>query len=307
MNGGEGGGVGGAPPRRRCPACETDVGRSLGLKEGFDVHRCRSCGSVFVDPLPPAEAGLDYDGYYHEGNLIVPEFVDRRLAEMVAELEPFALTSRWIDIGCGAGSLLRAVARAGWRVQGTEIAPQPVQMLRAEGYDVLLGDAAELELELGAYDVVSLIEVIEHVPDPRALMRRAAALLRPGGVLFMTTPHASGISGRVLGLQWSAVSPPEHLQLFSRRGMSVALAASGFPRSIIGSRGVNPYELVRGLRTRAGSGEPTMTATERVQSAYRLNEALVGNSLGARAKAGANFVLTHAGLGDSLNCRAIRT
>lgn len=296
----------GTTPRRRCPACEIDIGRSLGLKEGFDVHRCRTCGSLFVDELPAVEAALDYDGYYHEGNLTVPEFVNRRLGEMVAGLEPFRLTSRWIDIGCGAGSLLRAIARAGWRAQGTEIAPQPVQMLRAEGYDVLLGDAAELELESGAYDVVSLIEVIEHVPDPRALMRRAAALLRPGGVLFMTTPHAGGISGLVLGLQWSAVSPPEHLQLFSRRGMSIALAASGFSRSTIGSRGVNPYELVRGLRTRAGSAQQTMSATERVQSAYRLNEALVGNSLGARAKAGANFVLTRAGLGDSLSCRAIR-
>lgn len=299
-------GVSSPPPRRRCPACETDGGRSLGSKEGFDVHRCRTCGSLFVDQLPPVEAGLDYDGYYHEGNLTVPEFVHRRLAEMVGELEPFRLTSRWIDIGCGAGSLLRAVARAGWRAQGTEIAPQPVQMLRAEGYDVLLGDAAELELELGAYDVVSLIEVIEHVPEPRALMARAAALLRPGGVLFMTTPHARGVSGRVLGLQWSAVSPPEHLQLFSRSGMSMALAASGFSPSIIGSRGVNPYELVRGLRTRVGSAQQTMTATERVHSAYRLNEALVGNSLGTRIKAGANFVLTHAGLGDSLHCRAIR-
>ncbi len=291
---------------RPCPACESRSAVALGSKEGFGIKRCATCATLFVDRLPRRDQALDYDAYYHPGNLTVPEFVDRRLDEIVAGFEHVRRTSRWIDVGCGAGSLLRAVARAGWRVEGSEVSAAPVELLRGEGFDVMLGDVIELELEHGAYDVVSLVEVIEHVPDPRALIRRAAELLRPGGVLFMTTPHGRGLSARALGLRWSAVSPPEHLQLFSRAGMATALADSGFARSLVGSRGVNPYELVSGLRSRVRTAEPTMTATERVQSGYRLNEALVGNSLGARVKATANVLLSHARLGDSLNVRAIR-
>lgn len=176
-------------------------------------------------------------------NLTVPNVVDRRLDEVVADLEGFRRTGRWLDIGCGAGSLMRAAARADWHVEGTEVASQPVTMLSEEGFDVRLGEVTALPLDLDAYDVVTLIEVIEHVPDPLAILRRVLELLRPGGVLYLTTPHAGGVSGRMLGLGWSTVSPPEHLQLFSIRGLGDSLKEAGFRASVVRSRGVTRMSL----------------------------------------------------------------
>jgi SAM-dependent methyltransferase len=291
---------------RSCPGCGSDRRKHLGNKAGFELVRCTRCATVFVG-TPTSELGSqDYETYYDAGNLTVPDFVDRRLDEMVATLASFRRTGRWLDIGCGAGSLVRAAARADWDVEGTEIAPQPVAMLCREGFRVHLGDVMDLELTPGTYDVVSLIEVLEHLRDPFAILQRARDLLRPGGALYLTTPHAAGISGRVLGLGWSVLSPPEHLQLFSIRGLGRSASKAGFDELVIHSRGVNPYELLSSLRRPGDARRTSISGGERVESAYRLNSALVSNSAGTRVKAGVNLVLDRLALGDSFTCRALR-
>jgi 2-polyprenyl-3-methyl-5-hydroxy-6-metoxy-1,4-benzoquinol methylase len=228
------------------------------------------------------------------------------LDEIVGGVERYRRSGRWLDIGCGAGSLIRAAARAGWAVEGTEISPAPVTLLRAEGHAVHLGDLMTLELLTGAYDVATLIEVLEHVPQPLALLRRAFELLRPGGVLYLTTPHGRGISSRLLGMRWSVVSPPEHLQLFSVVGLCTALDAAGFATHNARTRGVNPYELVRAARRRDGEGAKAMEASERVQTSYQLNAALLSRSSGLLVKRAANAALAALRLGDSLTCHAVR-
>lgn len=291
---------------RPCPGCGSAKRRWLGGKGGHALVRCGACATVFATVSPLEDAAQDYDAYYHHANLTVPDFVDRRLDEIVAGMARFRRTGRWLDVGCGAGSLVRAAARAGWEVEGIEIAPAPVAILTSEGYDVSLGDVTALPLKPGTYDVVTLIEVLEHLPDPLAVLRRAHALLRAGGALYLTTPHARGLSGRLLGLHWSTLAPPEHLQLFSLSGLRAATLRAGFARCDLRTRGANPYELLAALRRRADPQAAPVTGTERVQAAYRLNAALLSRRTGAGAKRALNATLNALGLGDSLTCHAVR-
>jgi SAM-dependent methyltransferase len=185
---------------------------------------------------------------------------------------------------------------------GTELAPPAVERLCAEGFDARLGELGELGLPAGGFDVVSMIEVLEHVPEPDELLRQAAALLRPGGALYVTTPHARGVSGRVLGTGWSIVAPPEHLQLFSVPGLRTALGrASLAPRSV-STHAVNPYELLAAARRRR-DGE---RFTGHVETSYKLNESLSTNRAGALARSAVNAVLNATRLGDSIKLIAER-
>ena len=272
------------------------------MKNGFALRVCARCRSVFTGELPKRDLAADYDHYYHAANLEVASLVHRRLDELVAALEPYRLENRWLDVGCGAGALVEAAARAGWRVQGTEVAPQPVDRLRSRGFDVLRGRVQDLQLPEAAYDVVTLLEVLEHVSDPRALIASAAGLLRPGGVLYLTTPHARGVSARVLGLGWSVVGPPEHLQLLSVGGVRAMANASGLVEESVQTHAVNPHELLGALRRRRGAAG----GTERVQSSCALNEALHRRRSGVWLKQVVNALLDATRLGDALKYRAAR-
>lgn len=94
----------------------------------------------------------------------------------------------------------------------------------------------------GVFDVIVATELLEHLKNPLPFIRKAHALLASNGVLFLTTPKGNGISGRLLGLDWSAMAPPEHLNLFSPQSLGFALASQGFKSTRIDCEGVNPYE-----------------------------------------------------------------
>ena len=259
------------------------------------MQSCRLCGTFFTARLPTAVESKDYGGYYHEGNLEVPVFVHRRLEDLVSDFDEDRELNRWLDVGCGAGTLLEAARGRGWEVIGTEVADQAAQAQRAKGFDVRSGELEQLELPEAGFDVVSIVEVIEHVPDVSALLAASRRLLRPGGALYVTTPHGRGISGRLLSTKWSVVRPPEHLQLLSMRGMRAVLHRSGFEVRSLRTSAVNPTELLRALRREDRATGPG----ERVESGYRLNEALTSSRSGTILKGAANAALNVTRLGDA--------
>lgn len=286
---------------RPCPACAHTASEPAGNAGGFGLRRCEACRTLFTDRLPSPDEALDYDSYYHEGNLEVPAFVLGRLEDQVREFAAYRHSNRWLDVGCGAGTLMEAASRQGWEPAGTEVAHGAAEAVRAKGFAVHVGELDELELPPGGYDVVSLVEVVEHVPEPRPLIAAAVRLLRPGGALFVTTPHGRGISGRLLGDAWSVVAPPEHLQLFSLPGLESAVGAAGLAVETVRTHATNPDELVRALLRR-----PALSGDERVETGYRLNETLSVRRRGRLVKELANGVLRLTRLGDSIRLVARR-
>ena len=289
---------------RPCPGCLAQESRPFCVVGGIQLRSCRSCATVFTASLPSASESYDYQSYYHDGNLAVPAFVEQRLQQIVATFDDRRRSNRWLDVGCGAGALMHAARSRGWDVMGTEVAAQPAERLRSEGLDVLLGDLPSLDLPGSAFDVVSLIEVLEHLPDPDAQLRACAAALRPGGALYLTTPHARGLSGRLLGDRWTIVAPPEHLQLYSVAGLRAALARLGLVESTLRTEGADPRALVAAVRP--GRGPDSETPGGRVARAYRLNESLTAHRTGTMAKRVVNAMLSATRLGDALKLVAER-
>ena len=265
--------------------------------------RCAGCATLFTGALPGSESeATDYSAYYHEANLNIPAWVEARLEEVVGEFEPYRRGGRWLDVGCGAGALMRAARNRGWAACGTEVAAGAAEAVRQDGFEVHVGELSALPLEAESFDVVSLVEVVEHVGDPRSLVLEAARLIRPGGAMYVTTPHGRGISARVLRSRWSAVAPPEHLQLFSVRGLEAVLAQAGTRPRRVRTHALNPHELLDALRRR---GEAT--GFQRVESGYALNESLQASRSGAFLKASVNAALDLLRLGDAIKAEAVRT
>ena len=212
-------------------------------------------------------------------------------------------------MGCGGGSFLEALARKKWEAFGVEISQTASAHVRGRGIKVFCGELEEANYPDDHFDVVIASELLEHVADPAPMLEEIARVLRPGGLLWATTPHGRGISARVLGLEWSAVCPPEHLQLFSVAGIKGLLSGAGFRRVELATHGANPFELLHALRRRATGSPPVCSSTgvgsfDRVESSYHLNEFLSDSPFRRFLKGTLNSLLNVGRMGDSLKIRA---
>jgi SAM-dependent methyltransferase len=289
---------------RNCPACQSTDGRGQGRKNEFEMVVCRNCGTLYTGTLPSLASAQDYDAYYTSANLSDPEFIHQRLDEIVARFSLYRQSNRMLDIGFGAGSLLKAAKRAGWEAEGLEVSRTAVNQARAAGFNAFCGELSEACYPSGHFDVVTTSELLEHVPEPRLLVAEISRIVRPGGLWWATTPHSKGASGRLLGLKWTAVSPPEHLHLFSVTGLKSLLLNSGFCHARIETEGVNPFELLQRAPWRKNGSNPT--GFDRVRTGYQLNAAISSTAPRRILKSFLNGLLRLSRLGDSLKIWAER-
>lgn len=177
-------------------------GRVIDRSEGIDVIDCEDCGFIHIRPLPDAEAlERDYrDNYYEDEARDRLAYYERDrdwwmishgdvLAEITDRMAPGA-GRKLLDVGCGGGLFLEAARAAGWQVLGVEPGRAAVEHCRSKGLDVLQDtfDGAAPGLP-APFDVVHMRNVLEHVPDPSAMIARAAGLLAPGGLLVAIVPN----------------------------------------------------------------------------------------------------------------------
>jgi len=293
---------------RKCPACGSTKGRKRGPKHNFEMMiTCEACGTLYVERLPDVTEAMDYDAYYTSSNLSVSDFVKKRVEEIVGGFAGYRQTNRLLEIGFGSGAMLRAAARAGWIAEGVEISQTATEHARGQGFKVSCGDLSEAEYPSNHFDVVIASELLEHVSDPLRIATETARILRPGGLLWATTPNINGLSSRMLGLNWTTVSP-DHLHLFSQKGISKLLHSAGFRRVRLDTHGVNPFELWQALfhRDEFLSADTNTAITARVNSGCNLNEALARSGPRRALKKLADQFLRLSRLGDSLKIWAER-
>ena len=131
-----------------------------------------------------------------------------------------------LEIGCGAGFFLEAAREAGIDAVGVDPGPTG-ELARARGLVVHATWIDTFEPDR-RFDAAALWEVIEHLPDPGAALARIRGWLGPRATLALSTPSASGLPARLLRARFPMVSPPEHLELFSSRGLRTLLTRAGY-------------------------------------------------------------------------------
>lgn len=300
------------PEEKNCPACHQTSKRLCGEKQGFYIYICKKCNTLYTSEKESAEV-FDYGNYYDEVNLAIPDFVALRLAEIVRTFEKYRQNNRFLDVGCGAGSLLKAAIGENWKAEGVEVSGSSVEYLQKQNIKVFYGDLAAANFAENSFDVVTAVEILEHIAEPDVVLKDIFRVLRPGGLMWATTPHGSGASRRLLGTDWTCVAPPEHLHLFSVGGIKKLLSEAGFRNVSVSTEGVNPFEIIHALRHRnkSPSNEKKQAETksselafDRVDTSYELNLALSKSTSRRAVKNLLNYLLNVTRLGDSIKIRA---
>lgn len=257
-----------------CPMCGVSTSSSLFRVSGFTVHRCANCGGGFVSPLPGAsdlqmlyddEYGADYmSGPMHEQASAAARFtsVDQALRSLVPHLLDRP-DRRVLDVGCGSGRFLASLRDSGWTATGVEISPRLVEFARQQlALDVEPVDF--LRVQVGArYDLVTMFHIIEHFADPIAAIRKACAMLRRGGALFVETPNFEGLGSRLTRSRWSSMIPPKHVVFFGPRSLRRLAEANGL-RTLLCRTTMPP--VVQSLERVPPVARPILEATYRASS-----------------------------------------
>lgn len=232
-----------------CPVCGIVDADPIGVGEDFEYRtgpdtflavQCRRCELVYLDPQPTrCELGRMYPDTYHAFQFDEDAF--GLVYRVRSRLEALRL-NRWcrglpvgariLDVGCGDGfhlDLLRRHGPAGLRLEGIDADPRAARRAISRSLDVHQGLLEDAELPLGEYDCVLLIQTIEHVHDPVALLHEIHRLVRVGGRVIIVTDNTGSLDFRWFrGRWWGGYHFPRHLQLFGERSMREVAAATGF-------------------------------------------------------------------------------
>lgn len=185
-------------PPSPCPLCGHPEKFLRFEKNGKNFARCSACGLIFQDPPPSAQKSrCYYEREYYEdfGDQANRQITEARQAvydEFFSRFRDFPRqTGRLLDLGSGYGDFLKKAQGAGWEAWGIEPSREASERSRSEfSLKVVTGTVAETEFPEGHFDVITLWNVIDCLPDLKGSMTKIRRWLVPGGVLFIRTPNA---------------------------------------------------------------------------------------------------------------------
>jgi SAM-dependent methyltransferase len=234
----------------RCPACAGTSLRSWkkgsidasGLRpEAFlitdshygrtwDLSRCDDCGHMFADPCPtPAFIASLYGAledplYEEEAGGRAMNF--RRIFVRLERLRPEK--GRLFDVGAATGILMNLARERGWEVDGVEPSAWAVAFAHDRyGLAIREGVFESAAVPPDSIDAVTMVDLIEHTARPYYALRRAAEVLRPGGLICVVTPDIRSLAARLAGGAWWHLRPA-HLAYFTRESLDALFRRTGF-------------------------------------------------------------------------------
>ena len=242
-----------------CGTAHLPLFYTQGNQDQFRFYRCPTCRLVVYDTA----GGVNQEKYIL--NAVNPEADTRQnrghrqTYAFIRRHAPAGASGgrRMLDLGCGDGTVLWLARKDGWDVQGVELFPEHAEMVqRTHGFPVTASGIDEYRGTPGAWDVVVLTHVLEHLPDPLGALRKIRELLTPKGAAVLEFPNIDAVDAKLrrflrrTGLHRHRYAPeyrPGHVQEFCRASFAFACEKAGLELAIWETYAVSPlkYALYR--------------------------------------------------------------
>lgn len=275
----------------RCNLCGTSVGPRQAprwVKDGYEIFRCASCGLIFRADLPTpdqllaiyassyfqCEEGGDADGY---ADYLSDEPEHRLTARRrVDGLSHVLSGGRLLDVGAAAGFFIDEARRRGWDAHGVDVSPDMSAWGREHlGLDIATGLFQQSDYPPGSFDAVTMWDYIEHSIDPAGDFAMAARVLRPNGLLMLSTGDAASLVARLSGRRWHLLTPRHHNFFFTVDALKRYLHENGF--EMLSAKHPSAHYSLRYIVHKLGTMAPRST------SLRRLSAAVADHPLGERS------------------------
>lgn len=221
-----------------CPICDSRGTRlSLQLErlsKKWNIYGCGDCLTEFVYPIPPdEELEQMYNWFYTENLLRFRELLNPNYGRLSFPRQWGIIKSlvkkrggKILDFGCGGGHFLSRVS-SDWQKYGVDISGEARVVAKKKG--VITFEALDdLREFTNFFDVIVMFATIEHLPNPKEVVRQLSKLLKVGGLFVVMTGDVRSVKAISQGRQWHLYTPPGHLFFFSAHSVDWLMGHLGF-------------------------------------------------------------------------------
>jgi len=215
-----------------CPVCGGRQFETLFVKRNETFVRCDDCTLMLINPPPDLAASVAvYDEDYSRAYIRKADKKLKRCSRWARRIQRrFVKSGRWLDVGCSAGFVVKAASDLGFDAHGVELEPAAVAWGRdtLQLANVRCGSLEEQGYSVDNFDVITLYDVIEHVPDLNRLVAELFRILSPAGVIEIRTPDVGHWQTPRDLSKWKEVKPSEHLYYFNDTTLRKLFAKHNF-------------------------------------------------------------------------------
>ncbi|MEW6097348.1 MAG: class I SAM-dependent methyltransferase [bacterium] len=231
--------------RMNCDLCGENIPKKLCEIDTTTIFQCEECELMYRTPIPTKEELKNYysSGYYQDYGF--REYAQRKHHIIKYRFEPIldffrnqsltrkfyiqGLTPKILDVGCALGFFIELLKKQGWEAKGVEFSDDAAQYAKKElGLEVYTGSLEEIGFEPECFDVVTMLDVLEHVVSPNGILKEVNRILKREGLILATVPNVSGAEARGTKGLTNFLFPEGHLFNFPAHTLKRLFNVNGF-------------------------------------------------------------------------------
>lgn len=203
---------------RNCPVCNSSKYVLIFNKSGGTYVKCTKCTMVFINPVFKKDALEQYYISLNTGQAEVvrneSEFYNEIYTKGLDVISKLVSKGKILDIGCSSGFFLNIAKSRGWETYGIELGEIEAEMCRKEGHILYTKKLDDLNIDI-KFDVITLWDVFEHLPDGKEQLKLFQSKLSSKGVIFMQIPNSDALAAKVLQQRCNMFDGVEHVNLYN--------------------------------------------------------------------------------------------
>jgi SAM-dependent methyltransferase len=219
----------------KCPVCGGPTGRRFSHR-GYWILACGACGHRTTEVAAAGDhvattysddyfegGGAGYRDYTSEAEILIEH--GRQYGQLMTN---YTKAGRVLDVGAAAGFVLKGYMESGWTGEGIEPNEKMANYARTQlGVPTTTGSLENFRRD-AVFDLISMIQVVAHFINPRAALKIADSVTRPGGFWLIETWNRESLTARIFGKHWHEYSPPSVLHWFSPQGVNRLATEFGY-------------------------------------------------------------------------------